>query len=214
VLPARAATIAIATAIQESKLRNLKYGDRDSVGLFQQRPSQGWGTVDQILDPVYATNKFYDALVKIDGYESMRITEIAQEVQKSAYPEAYADHEQEGRIMASALSGHSPGGLGCRLDQAAEGTPAALRTALGKELGVKSTVSGRTLTVQAGSERGAWSAGTYAVAKASQYGVTKVRVGSKQWTRTRDPEGWTWSKARGGSATTVTVTFAATPAAG
>jgi hypothetical protein len=213
-LPARAGTIAIATAIQESKLRNLTYGDRDSVGLFQQRPSQGWGTEKQILDPVYATNKFYDALVKIDGYEQMRITEIAQKVQRSAYPEAYADHEQEGRIMASALSGHSPGGLGCRLDQAAEGTPAALRTALGKELGVTSTVSGRTLTVQAGSERGAWSAGTYAVAKASQYGVTKVRVGSKQWTRTRDPEGWTWSKARGGSATTVTVTFAATPAAG
>src|SRR6476646_3161843 len=205
-LPARAATIAIATAIQESKLRNLKYGDRDSVGLFQQRPSQGWGTVDQILDPVYATNRFYDALVKIDGYEQMRITEIAQKVQRSAYPEAYADHEQEGRILASALSGHSPGGLGCRLDQAAQGTPTALRDALGKELGAKATVSGRALAVRAGSERGAWTAGAYAVAKASQYGVTRVRVGGKEWTRTRDPEGWTWTRATGGSATTVTVT--------
>ena len=150
-LPARAATIAIATAIQESKLRNLKYGDRDSVGLFQQRPSQGWGTVDQILDPVYATNKFYDALVKVDGYEHMRITEIAQEVQKSAYPEAYADHETEGRLLASTLSGHSPEGMGCRLDDATSGDPAALKSALSKELGVKATVSGRTLTVAAGS---------------------------------------------------------------
>jgi len=214
-LPARAGTIAIATAIQESKLRNLTYGDRDSVGLFQQRPSQGWGTEKQLLDPVYATNKFYDALVKIKGYEQMRITEIAQKVQRSAYPEAYADHEQEGRIMASALSGHSPGGLGCRLDGANQGTPTALRDALAKELGVKATVSGRTLTVRAGSERGAWTAGAYAVAKASQYGATTVRVGAKEWTRTRDPEGWTWTKAKGGSATTVTVTFAApAPAAG
>ena len=139
-LPARAATIAIATAIQESKLRNLKYGDRDSVGLFQQRPSQGWGTVEQILDPVYATNKFYDALVKVDGYEGMRITEIAQEVQKSAYPEAYADHEQEGRLLASTLSGHSPEGLGCRLDDADGRRPGRAKAALTTELGVTATV--------------------------------------------------------------------------
>src|SRR5450759_1997522 len=70
-LPARAATIANATAIVESKLRNIKFGDRDSLGLFQQRPSQGWGTKAQILDPVHATNKFYDALIKINGYESI-----------------------------------------------------------------------------------------------------------------------------------------------
>ena len=70
-LPARAATIALATAYQESKLHNIDFGDRDSVGLFQQRPSQGWGTVRQIMDPVYATNRFYDALEKIEGYEEM-----------------------------------------------------------------------------------------------------------------------------------------------
>jgi hypothetical protein len=208
-LPARAATIAIATAIQESKLRNLKYGDRDSVGLFQQRPSQGWGTVEQILDPVYSTNKFYDALVKIKGYEGMRITEIAQKVQRSAYPEAYADHEQEGRLLASTLSGHSPEGLGCRLEDATTGDPAALKAALKTELGVTSSVSGRTLTVTAGSERGAWSAGAYAVAKASLHGATSVRVGSREWTRTRNSSGWAWHDAKaGGKAGTVTVTFA------
>ena len=208
-LPARAGTIAIATALQESKLRNLTYGDRDSVGLFQQRPSQGWGTEKQILDPVYATNKFYDALVKIDGYEQMRITEIAQEVQRSAYPEAYADHEQEGRLLASTLSGHSPGGLGCRLDDATAGRPSELRAALSKELGVSGSVKGQVLTVRADSERRAWSAGSFAVAKAAQYGATKVRVGSREWTRTRDADGWSWTTVKGGSASTVTVTFPA-----
>jgi hypothetical protein len=110
-LPARAVSIALATAYQESKIVNIEHGDRDSLGLFQQRPSQGWGTADQILDPVYSTNAFYDALVKIDGYESMRITEAAQKVQRSAFPEAYQDHAEDGRALASALTGNSPGGV-------------------------------------------------------------------------------------------------------
>ena len=91
-LPARAASIALATAYQESKLRNLDHGDRDSLGLFQQRPSQGWGTAEQLQDPYYAVNAFYDALVKVDGYQAMRITEAAQKVQRSGFPEAYEDH--------------------------------------------------------------------------------------------------------------------------
>jgi hypothetical protein len=195
-LPARAATIAIATAIQESKLRNLKYGDRDSVGLFQQRPSQGWGTAEQILDPVYASGRFYTALVKIKGWEGMRITEIAQRVQKSAYPEAYADHEQQGRLLASTLSGHSPGGLGCRLKDATTSDPAAFARALGHDLGVSADVSGHTARAARPTERQAWALGAYAVAKAQQYGVTRVRVGDREWTRTRDPEGWSWHKAK------------------
>jgi hypothetical protein len=112
-LPARAASIALATAYQESKLRNLAGGDRDSVGLFQQRPSQGWGTVAQIRQPVYAANKFYDELVKVDGYQTMRITEAAQEVQRSGYPEAYQDHAEDGRALASALTGYTPAGFSC-----------------------------------------------------------------------------------------------------
>src|SRR3954454_6805760 len=73
-LPARAASIALATAYQESKLYNLEEGDRDSLGLFQQRPSQGWGSTDEVLDPYHATNAFYDALVRLDDYRSMRVT--------------------------------------------------------------------------------------------------------------------------------------------
>lgn len=117
-LPARAVTIAIATALQESKLKNIDYGDRDSVGLFQQRPSQGWGTVEQIMDPVYSTGKFYDGLVRVPGYEEMEITEAAQAVQRSGFPEAYSQHEGRARAWASALTGWSAGALTCRLDPA------------------------------------------------------------------------------------------------
>ncbi len=112
-LPARAATIAIATALQESKLRNLTYGDRDSLGLFQQRPSQGWGTKAQVTDPVYAANAFYDVLVKIEGYRSLSVTKAAQKVQRSAFPSAYADHEADARVLASALSGNSAAAFTC-----------------------------------------------------------------------------------------------------
>jgi hypothetical protein len=121
-LPARAVSIALATAYQESKIVNIEHGDRDSLGLFQQRPSQGWGTESQILDPVYSTNAFYDALEKVDGYETMRITEAAQKVQRSAFPEAYEDHAEDGRALASALTGWSKHAFTCvvRHESAAE----------------------------------------------------------------------------------------------
>lgn len=112
-MPARAASIALATAYQESKLYNIDYGDRDSVGIFQQRPSQGWGSVGELTDPVYATNAFYDALAKVEGYQEMEITVAAQEVQRSGFPDAYADHEDDARALASALTGNSPGALWC-----------------------------------------------------------------------------------------------------
>ena len=118
-LPARAASIALATAYQESNLYNIDYGDRDSVGLFQQRPSQGWGSREQLLDPVYATNAFYDALEQVDGYENMDITVAAQTVQHSQFPDAYADHEADARTVASSLTGYSPATFSCDLDGAA-----------------------------------------------------------------------------------------------
>lgn len=98
-------TVALATAIQESSLRNLDYGDRDSIGLFQQRPSQGWGTVAQIADPYYSTETFYAALLTVNGWESMAVTDAAQAVQRSGFPFAYADHEREARAWATAFTG-------------------------------------------------------------------------------------------------------------
>jgi hypothetical protein len=195
-LPARAATIALATAITESKLRNLRYGDRDSLGLFQQRPSQGWGTAEQILDPDHATNAFYDALVKIKGYESTDITTVAQQVQHSAYPEAYANHEQEGRVVASAISGYSPGGLGCRLSAVTRAAAAApIEQALTAELGFSAVQRGSTLVVTAASDREAWSVAAWAVAKASGTDLHGVTVGTRQWTRARGSSGWSWTSA-------------------
>ncbi|MFF0714005.1 C40 family peptidase [Streptomyces bauhiniae] len=92
-IPARGQVVALATALQESRLRNLTYGDRDSLGLFQQRPSQGWGTANQILDPVHASTKFYEGLKKVSGWQSLSIAQAAQAVQRSGYPDAYAKWE-------------------------------------------------------------------------------------------------------------------------
>jgi hypothetical protein len=112
-LPARAVSIAVATAYQEIKQRNLDHGDRDSVGLFQQRPSMGWGSVHQLTNPYYASNAFYDELVKVDGFRHMRITDAAQKVQRSGFPEAYEDHASDARAVASALTGYSPARFSC-----------------------------------------------------------------------------------------------------
>jgi hypothetical protein len=125
-MPARAATIALAVAYQESKLYNLQYGDRDSLGLFQQRPSQGWGTRAQILDPAHAINAFYDALDRVGDYESMAVTVAAQKVQRSGYPSAYADHEPDARVLASALTGNSRRAFSCRIAQAPDAAPTKL----------------------------------------------------------------------------------------
>jgi cell wall-associated NlpC family hydrolase len=92
-LPPRAWMIALATAMQESTLRNLPYGDRDSLGLFQQRPSQGWGSPQQVTDPVYATTIFLDRLERVPGWDQLPITVAAQTVQRSAFPDAYARWE-------------------------------------------------------------------------------------------------------------------------
>ena len=96
--------IALATAQQESRLRNLDYGDRDSLGLFQQRPSAGWGTDAQVQDPVYAAGKFFDRLVEIPNWETGRLTEISQRVQLSGFPEAYAQWEKMASEITTALA--------------------------------------------------------------------------------------------------------------
>ncbi|MGH3737248.1 MAG: M23 family metallopeptidase [Micromonosporaceae bacterium] len=105
-LPPRAWVIAVATAQQESKLRNLRVAvDHDSLGLFQQRPSSGWGTPEQILNPEYASRKFYEKLKTVKGWESMRLTDAAQAVQRSAFPDAYQQWEDLASGVVNALTG-------------------------------------------------------------------------------------------------------------
>lgn len=208
-LPARAATIALATAMQESKLYNVNYGDRDSLGLFQQRPSQGWGTAEQVMNPVYATNKFYDALVLINGYETMEITVVAQEVQRSAAPNAYAQHEPEARVLASTLAGHSPAAFGCRLEAPTQAHAESLNEAMAAQYGFTGTLADGAITIELADETHAWSVAQWAVAKGEAYGVQQVSLGDRHWTRGASSDALTWgTSAASTGPMTVVVTFA------
>ncbi len=136
-VPERAVAIALATAIQESALRNIDHGDRDSLGLFQQRPSQGWGTQKQIMDPTYAADKFYEHLVKVPDYTRLPLTVAAQRVQRSGFPDAYAKHEPDAALLAAALTGRSAATLTCAGRPGAtpaEGTE-AVRSAFARDFG-------------------------------------------------------------------------------
>jgi hypothetical protein len=173
--PDRAITIALATAIQESGLANLSGGDRDSVGLFQQRPSQGWGTTAQLTDTVTATTKFYDALLAIPGWAGMDVTQAAQRVQRSGFPEAYADHEPEARTLALAFLGQAPGALTCAnldLSKPPQETVAHLASA---ELG-NARLSGRQ-SAEAG-----WAIASWLVAHSTRLAVDRVTYDGQTWT--------------------------------
>jgi hypothetical protein len=213
-LPARAVSIALATAYQESKIRNLSGGDRDSIGLFQQRPSQGWGTPAQIRDEAYSINRFYEALEKIHGYQTMRITEAAQRVQRSGYPEAYEEHAPDARVLASALTGYSTGGaFTCVVHTpAGHGTASAVARSLDEAFGnVTTTRTGArqdfTLAVTAdtaGNRRG-WALAGYLVAHAGPLKLHEVTYDGRTWRVGRASEkGWTRS---GASPTQVTVSL-------
>jgi hypothetical protein len=196
-LPARAATVGITTALQESKLINLDHGDRDSLGLFQQRPSQGWGTAAQIVDPVYATNAFYDVLIKINGYQGMDVTEAAQRVQRSGYPEAYRQHVAQSGAWASALTGYSHASVTCKLKPAqAAGSARAVADRVKRDYGdVPTTTTGDNLilTLDAGALgngsaaddlRLSWSLAQWSVAVAGTLAVDTVTIADQTWTRT------------------------------
>lgn len=118
-MPPRAMVVAIMTAMQETNLRNLANPgvpaslgyrhdgvgtDHDSVGVFQQRPSQGWGTVAQLMNPRYAADVFYARLAKVGGWQALPLTAAAQAVQRSAYPDAYAKHEARARKIVDSLT--------------------------------------------------------------------------------------------------------------
>jgi cell wall-associated NlpC family hydrolase len=130
--------IAVATAIQESQLVNLSSGDRDSLGLFQQRPSQGWGTPAQIMDPAYAAGRFYQALLQVPGWQSLPLTVAAQDVQHSGFPGAYARWQDDAARIVTRLAGPAAAGLaavapapgGCAQGQPAQATPAQLQAVL------------------------------------------------------------------------------------
>lgn len=132
-IPVYGQVIAVATAMQESDLDNLDYGDRDSLGLFQQRPSQGWGTPAQVMDPVHAAGQFYAHLELVRGWQQMPLTEAAQAVQASGAPTAYAKWQVPAEDLVQHITGGGTGpvaGTGqpagaCGPATVAAGTPAS-----------------------------------------------------------------------------------------
>ena len=209
-MPAHAATIGLAAALQESKLYNLRGGDRDSLGLFQQRPSQGWGTPRQILDPVHATNAFYDALEQVPGYVDLRVTVAAQRVQRSGYPSAYAVYEKDARALASAMTGFSAAAFWCHV-AAPEGSPPpagqraqAMRAALLPVFGLTGlrVASGSDLAVPVSTPERGWAVAAYVVAHAPQLGVSNVAFRGRVWSA-GDNAGWRRGGGADGSAVLV-----------
>lgn len=197
-MPERAVVVALATAFQESKLRNLAGGDRDSVGLFQQRPSQGWGTVEQIRDPRYASNAFYAALKKVRGWEKMRVTDAAQAVQRSAFPELYQQWADESEVLTRALLGHEGAAVACTVSRtpAMRGSAAASALATGLlldwgDLDTATLAELAGIAVPVADAQAGWRYAHWLVSHASDHGVKRVRFGDLQWTA----KNGTWAKA-------------------
>ena len=188
-MPEQAVVIALATALQESKLENLDTGDRDSVGLFQQRPSQGWGTPEKIQDPRYAAGKFYSALKKVKGWQQMRVTDAAQKVQRSAYPNAYEKWADESAVLAKALTGRATGAVECTVngEPALRGAAAAAALAEGMRLdwgkglvAVEESQPGG-LSVAVKNVNVGWRYAHWLVSHASSTGVERVRFADREW---------------------------------
>lgn len=190
-LPDEAATVALATAYQESGLRNLDHGDRDSLGLFQQRPSKGWGSAEQIMDPHYSTETFYNALLEVPDWQLMSVNDAAQAVQRSGHPEAYAKHEQAAETLDDVFAGRRSGALECFDRSRTPGNAVTLAQSINQTLGRADTsTEENTLVVHADSPQEAWAVAYHAVANAGEHGVEAVAtqnlrhtIGSRSWVR-------------------------------
>lgn len=196
-VPERAVAVALATAAQESKWRNLSGGDRDSIGLFQQRPSQGWGTAAQIADPRYATGRFYSALLRVKGWQSLPIATAAQRVQRSADGSAYARWENAAQILTGALLGDASGAVACTIVDRPTVWGAAALQALTHDVALDwgqvsatrtSGPPGVQLTVN--DARTGWQYAHWLVAHAADAGVKAVSFGTERWTA----QAGSWSK--------------------
>ncbi len=192
-LPRKALTIAYATALQESKLENPNYGDRDSVGVFQQRPSQGWGTATQLQDPAYAAGAFFRALIKIPHYATLPVDQAAQDVQRSADGSAYEQYAQTGAVLAADYT-TAPHAVTCWYQPAAKKAAGADLSGAGKGLddafgppGGRSAVEGVTRVRSSESElvkarsRSGWTVANWLVTNASAYGITQVSYAGYRW---------------------------------
>ncbi len=189
-LPERAAVLVLAAGLQESKLTNLApgYGDRDSVGVLQQRPSQGWGhgSAQALTDVGEATKEFLDALVDVPHWRTLPLADAVQAVQISADGSAYAQHESEAQALADAFQGRKPAAITCDFDK-----PTVVASApkvadqVGSDLGIDTPVAAGQLTVRVPGAH--WQTAAWFVANANRLGIEQVAYDGKVWSRT---DGW------------------------
>jgi len=197
-LPPRALTVAYATAMQETHMHDPDFGDRDSVGVFQQRPSEGWGPASKLIDPVYASTRFFRALAQIPGYQQMPVYKAAQAVQHSADGYAYAQYQTLAAHLTTAFTGAAPRAVWCWPPGPAKGraqlTPArrAIVKAFGPLPARRSASSGDapSLQVQAPQASLGWSVAAWLVTHAGQYRLHEVRYAGFRWPAPTGRTGW------------------------
>jgi hypothetical protein len=215
-LPREALVVAYATALQESKLENLSYGDRDSVGIFQQRPSQGWGSAAELEDPAYAAGAFFNALVKIPGYAKLPVDVAAQDVQHSADGSAYQQYAQTASALAADFT-TAPHAVTCWYNPVTQAASEGVSDKLNLSAAVRQLTD---VFGQPGGHRGlsrvttyrsedgvtifanrgdGWAVASWLVGHASSYGITQVSYGGYRWTAGLFETGW---QARTGPART------------
>lgn len=210
-LPGEALTVAYATAMQESKLENLDYGDRDSVGIFQQRPSQGWGTTAELEDPAYAAGAFFRALIKVPHYATLPVDQAAQDVQHSAGGSAYEQYAQTGAALTAAFAA-TPHAVSCWYQPAATtasgpnlgGAMRGLADAFGQP-GRGHAVDTVSRARSSGSalidttSRSGWTVANWLVTNARSYGITQVSYRGYRWTAGLGETSWQADPAAGGT---------------
>lgn len=208
-LPEKALTIAYATAMQEAKLENPNYGDRDSVRIFQQRPSQGWGTAAKLEDPAFAAGAFFGALTKIPHYRSLSVSQAAQDVQRSADGSAYQQYAQTGAALATDFTA-APHAVTCWYQPAARTAGGPNLTGAAKGLdntfgipgeggaltGVSRVRSSDSELITAASGSG-WAVANWLVTNASNYGITQVSYRGYRWTAGLGETSWQANSAAG-----------------
>ena len=195
-MPRTAVTVAYATAMQESKLHNLDYGDMDSVGVFQQRPSEGWGPRDKLEDPVYAATKFFSALRAIPRYQRLPIYQAAQDVQHSADGSAYIQYEKMAAEMSAAFTGQHGPAVYCWWSSAVP--KRADRSAITRNLagtfgaGAASsiTTARQALVLRVARPKLGWEVAAWLVTHASSYGIHQVSFGGYYWRAATGTKGW------------------------
>jgi hypothetical protein len=189
-LPERAAVLVLAAGLQESKLTNLgpNEGDRDSVGVLQQRPSQGWGGGDpkKLTDVGEATKEFLDALVKVPNWQQLPLSEAVQAVQISADGSLYGQHEGEAKALADALQGRTAAGITCEFPKPTQvASPAQVAAQARAQLGIDTPAAAGARTVRAAGAH--WQTAAWFVANADRLGIEQVAYAGQQWTRS---DGW------------------------